>query len=136
MYAIDSLMDFIEDNTAKITKYLEPAVFGGATLEVEAGKQWCQDVWCPLLSVLENRLKGHGKNYIAGTAKPTIADFKCFYPYLVVALNADSPCPSEVVSEIKDKCTSDFPCVKQWLTRMESEQLSRYIKEVRKPTKI
>ena len=45
----------------------------------EAGvPDWMTNFWGKVIPVLSKRLQGHGKKFIAGTDRPTIADFKAF----------------------------------------------------------
>ena len=77
-WAIDSLVDFCEDHTNKFAGYLFPATKNQPISE-NAG-DWLSDYWEKVLNVIEKRLAEHGKPFIAGTDKPTIADFKAFSP--------------------------------------------------------
>lgn len=73
-YNIDSICDFIEDVVDIFFKYPLPAVaFHRAPGDADA---WFADFWEKLVPVLDKRLAGHGKPFIAGTDRPTIADFK------------------------------------------------------------
>ena len=74
---IDSLVDFIEDRVNTFAGYTFPVASGGQPDPAKAGP-WVNKLWSPMIDVLENRLVGHGKPYLAGTDRPTIADFKAF----------------------------------------------------------
>ena len=74
---IDSLVDFCEDMMGAIPAYTAPLLSGGVPNEAIAD-QWVNKSWRKMVTVLEGRLAGHGKPFLAGTDRPTIADFKAF----------------------------------------------------------
>lgn len=76
-YKIDSIVDFAEDLFGKCNGWLLPAVLGGE-IDMSKEDEWFDNYWKKLLPVLEARLSEHSKKFIAGTDRPTIADFKCF----------------------------------------------------------
>ena len=76
-YAIDSMIDFVEDHQVKFTKYIIPVTQGKIITE-EGSQEWFESYWDKVISVIDTRLAGHGETFIAGTKKPTVADFKAF----------------------------------------------------------
>ena len=74
-YNIDSLMDFAEDLQPSIGQYLFPVQFG----RPHGDRQRFLDGWFRKhMKVCGDRLASHGKPFLAGTDRPTIADFKMF----------------------------------------------------------
>ena len=61
----------------KYASYIRPSWIGGACDE-SAGDAWIAAFWSKIIAIMEKRLAAHGMNFIAGTERPTIADFKCF----------------------------------------------------------
>ena len=76
-YAIDSLCDFMDDLVPKFSAYLFPLTKGEPLGDPEA---WLTEFWDKMISVVERRMNKHGKKFVAGTDRPTIADFKLFAP--------------------------------------------------------
>mmetsp|Transcript_22167 Transcript_22167/g.29643 ORF Transcript_22167/g.29643 Transcript_22167/m.29643 type:complete len:114 (+) Transcript_22167:670-1011(+) len=76
-YLIDSLCDYMEDLLVSFGGYLFPLVKGEPLGDPEA---WLSDFWDRHIAVVERRLVKHGMKYLAGTERPTIADFKTFAP--------------------------------------------------------
>ena len=77
-WAIDSLMDFNEDIYPKFISYIQNLMENGEILEDKLGKKWVKHFWMPQINFIEKRLRSHMKHFVAGTSKPTCADFKCF----------------------------------------------------------
>ena len=75
-WAIDSIVDFVEDLQPKFAGWLFPAVQGGQLEAGEGADQWIADYWDKVIPVIDARLAAHGKPFIGGTDRPTIADFK------------------------------------------------------------
>ena len=85
MWAIDSLIDFMEDNYDDMLDWGATIIFGGfASLEHDAKFLAYYDKMVPFLS---KRLEGHGKKYIAGTDTMTIADLKVYQGFTSVFEN-------------------------------------------------
>ena len=54
-------------------------MFSGATaLNPTDFDPWFANFWDRVIPVLEARLAEHGMKFLAGTERPTIADFKAF----------------------------------------------------------
>ena len=56
--------------------------------------------------LLENRLKMHGKPFLAGTASPTLADFSVGCIYYNIAYNTNEGGFGELGTRIKDEVVS------------------------------
>ena len=85
-WKIDSLVDFMEDyQGAHATLYLP--MFSGAPLDPANAEPWFANFWDKVIPVLEARLAEHGRKFLAGTERPTIADFKAFQ---TIIMNLDS----------------------------------------------
>ena len=85
MWAIDSLIDFMEDNYGGMLGRAAAVVFGGQpTPEMDAKFLAYYDKMVPFLT---KRLEGHGKKYIAGTATMTIADLKVYQGFTAIFEN-------------------------------------------------
>ena len=77
-WKIDSLVDFMEDKQGPHAALYLP-LFGGATaIDPAHVDPWFANFWDKVIPVLEARLSEHGKKFLAGTDRPTIADFKAF----------------------------------------------------------
>lgn len=76
-WAIDSLVDYMEDMQGPHTSIYAP-MLGGAQFDESMAPAWFEKFWDKIIPVLEARLSGHGKKFLAGTERPTIADFKAF----------------------------------------------------------
>ena len=80
-----------------------------------------------MIDVLENRMVNHGKPFLAGTDRPTIADFKAFQ-FVTNGLigngcATDAATKQRVMSKIDDS-----PCYKRWVEAMTGE-LSGYLRD-------
>ena len=84
------------------------------------------DYWDKIIPVVEARLAGHGKKFIAGTDRPTIADFKCFQN-VIHALPSNSACvvPANVQAQLEAKFTASAH-FGRWVEAMKVE-LASYI---------
>jgi glutathione S-transferase len=76
-WCIDSIVDFCEDKQGAHTALYAP-MLGNNPIDEGMADKWFADFWDKVIPVLETRLSGHGKKFIAGTDRPTIADFKAF----------------------------------------------------------
>ena len=117
-YQIDSMMDFVEDVIDIFFKYPLPKVaFHGELGDEDA---WFANFWDRFIPVIENRLAKHGQKFLAGTKKPTIADFKAAYFWSTVF--ADTPnnfYPEAVRTRIMNKVTSEAPNFLRWCESMK-----------------
>ena len=123
-YAIDSMLDYAEDRMNDFNSYLFPGVLGNPLTD-EEGKKWAEETyWRKCIAQVGKRLQSHGKPFVAGTDRPTVADFKLFAcPSVSLEMNSATIIPASVQAmchaEI-DKC----PEYKQWLERMKTELAS------------
>ena len=99
-WKIDSLVDFMEDHQAPHAKLYLP-FFGGATsIDPALVDPWFDNFWNKVIPVLDARLAEHGKKFLAGTDRPTIADFKAFQ---TVIMNLDSNTACVLTPEIRSR---------------------------------
>lgn len=65
-------------------------------------------------------MSAHGKQFIAGTDRPTCADFKVSWVIFDVIFNPASP----VIPAVKERANAklaQFACVQRWATCMQQE---------------
>jgi len=65
-WAIDSLIDYVEDLHTKFAEYILPVMEGDGLTDKD-GQIWLDEYWNRLIPVLENRLAEHGQSFVAGT---------------------------------------------------------------------
>ena len=125
-WAIDSLVDFIEDNRGAHDNFFLPVLGGGAPVESE-GDAFVNGYFGKVLPVIEKRLNAHGKTFLAGTDRPTIADFKAFQMHMST-IDPQSPAfvvPQSVLAKV-NACIDRHPSYKRWMGAMKNE-LSDYL---------
>lgn len=76
-WRIDSLVDYLEDKMKDHFIIYGPMLGGNPLAEDKAG-DWFAKFWDMVIPVCEARLVEHGKKFLGGTDRPTIADFKAF----------------------------------------------------------
>ena len=119
-YNIDSLCDFMEDIITKFAPFLFPAMNGKEVGTGSVDKETHMTVfWDKSIGVIQARLAAHGKPFVAGTDRPTIADFKLFGQPSVAftATNAACVMPQDLQDEIQAKIDA-APEYKAWFNRM------------------
>jgi hypothetical protein len=124
-WAIDSIVDFCEDLQPKFASWLLPVTQGGA-VDPAGAKKWLSDYWGKLIPIVEGRLAGHGKKFIAGTDRPTIADFKTFQ--ILIGVHDSNPAsimPASVKAKFNAKVQAS-PAFSRWIDTMVAE-LSSYL---------
>ena len=127
-WAIDSIVDFVEDLQPKYVGYVFAGLEGGCSDDASA---WFADYWDKVIPVIEKRLAGHGKPFIGGTSRPTIADFKAFQTCISAVGEHNPACivPQGVQDQLKAKWAAS-PHYNRWVSAMRSE-LSSYLANVR-----
>ena len=134
-YNIDSLLDFQEDILETFGLFYLPLVLGRG--EPGSGKvdrqKHLTGFWDKQIGVVEGRLKGHGKPFVAGTDRPTCADFKLFaQPSIGLAdTNPNTKLPLDVQDEVMIKINA-APNYAAWRLRMKSE-LESYLASQTRP---
>ena len=118
-WRIDSLIDFVEDLHGKFAEYVLPVMEGNG-LSDEGGQAWLSDYWDKLIPVLERRLTEHGQSFLAGTQRPTIADFKAFQTLSCSVYNRVSPVPPRVLDQLVDRIETS-PNFATWANQMQTE---------------
>ena len=117
-YSIDSICDFIEDVVDIYFEYPLPKVaFHKPLGDADA---WIAKFWDKLLPVLDGRLAAHGKKFIAGTDRPTMADFKAsiFWGITFQDVKGEENLYSdEVLGKIRAKAEA-FPHYLRWSEAM------------------
>ena len=116
------MLDFGEDAINWFNSYLFPLVLGQPKTDEDARK-WVEEVyWKKVAATLEKRLAMFGKPFVAGTDKPTIADFKLFSCPATVLKDMNSA--SIIADDVLAQCQvviDAHPLFKQWLERMKTE---------------
>lgn len=113
-WAIDSMVDFIEGEFGNCGKWLGPAT-QGQPLDPAGEDGWFTGYWDKIMPVVEKRLAGHGKKYIGGTDRPSIADFKLFGTLsMVSSLNPATCVPASATARLDQKIES-MPQFKRWV---------------------
>ena len=116
---IDSIVDFVEDNRSGHDNFFNPVLGGGAPQESEGDNLvngWCMKVF----PVIERRLAAHGKTFIAGTDRPTIADFKAFQLHMST-IDPQSPAnvvPPSVQAKV-EAAIAKHPTYSRWVMAMK-----------------
>ena len=102
-------------------KPFAPMLGGGAFDEACVDSDWMPNFWGKVIPVLSKRLQGHGKKFLAGTDRPTIADFKAFQT-VVVSLDANTarPYSAETVTKVKSAIAADQSFAR-WVAAMDQE---------------
>ena len=86
------------------------------------------------LVVLEARMAGHGKSFLAGTDRPTIADFKAFQ-FITNFLNGNGCAVPEHAKTRLRALIADHPLYARWVETMSGE-LSTYLANGRKASPV
>ena len=128
-------MDFQEDILNKFGGYVFPKVMGKG--EVGTGSvnrdQFFELFWDKQIRVVEGRLAGHGKPFVAGTDRPTCADFKLFAQPSVGLSDTNAGCivPQDVQDDIMAKINANSNYA-AWRLRMK-EELSAFLAKESRP---
>ena len=114
-WACDSIVDYLEDKTTQYVSYYDKMA------DPAAKDAWMSGYWDVVLPVLEARL-AHGKQFIAGTARPTICDFKAFSTHIAWDSKHNSGCAVDaaVQQELLSKIAG-YPKLAAWRARMSQE---------------
>ena len=116
----------MEDLFTKFSQYAYPAVVH----QQQLGDQhaWLTEFWEKKITIIQNRLADHGRPFIAGTDRPTIADFKAFvYASTVFDRHPNNLYPAELRSEVQ-AMMNKAPEYANWFNTM-SQELARYLAE-------
>ena len=93
---------------------------------------WFAKFWNKTIPIYEKRLTGHGRKFLGGTDRPTMADFKAFG---TIIMNLDSNQGNVLPQHIRDRLKQTMqasPGYWRWVQCMEQE-CANYI-ENRVPT--
>ena len=80
-----------------------------------------------MIDVFEARMVKHGKPFLAGTDRPTIADFKAFQFVTNGLIGNGCITPADTKQRVMNKI-DDSPCYKRWVEVMSGE-LSAYLRD-------
>lgn len=133
-YNIDSLVDFQEDIIGKFVGFFQPVLGGGEPGSGGVDKEaFMTGFWDKQIGIVQNRMAAHGKPFVAGTAAPTIADFKLFAQPSVAFARTNPSCivSQELQDEIQAKIDA-APQYKAWFDRM-AQELSAYLAAEQRP---
>ena len=85
------------------------------------------DTWDKIIPIIAARLDGNGgKPFIAGTDRPTIADFKAIQCYIAAdSSNAACAVPAEAQTKMQEMIAAS-PQFARWIEAMKGE-LSAYL---------
>jgi len=122
IHNIDSIVDFAEGLMKPWSTYTAPLLGGGALADDEKADEFINKYVKELVRVVGARLDGHGKKFIAGTDRPTIADFKAFTNLSTAMsdMNPASAFPESVQTKIKSTCMA-HDGFKRWVMGMKQE---------------
>ena len=125
-YKIDSIVEYMEDFVPLCNKFLLPAVMGKGAVDESKADEWLSTTWDKFIPVIEARLREHGKPFIAGTDRPTIADFKAFVgSFGGTDINSASVMPESIKAKIAARIAASASYSRWWNT-MKAE-LASYI---------
>ena len=130
-WAIDSLVDFAEDMQGPHV-YMYGPLLGGQPLDESRTNDWFTKFWNKTIPTYEKRLSDHRKKFLAGTDRPTMADFKAFGT-IIMNLDSNQGCvlPQNIRDRLKQTMQAS-PCYWRWVQTMEQE-CANYI-QTRQPT--
>ena len=124
IWAIDSILDFNQECNDKAKA---PGLTGG--LDTEEKKQAWLDGYKARGDVLEARLAGHGKKFIAGTVYITLADFSVAgCGYYADLYNEQSMWPQDVKERLQ-KIIDGQPNLKRYLEVTLKTELAGYLQK-------
>ena len=125
IWAIDSLVDFAEDNQGKFGTWVLPTT-QGAQIDMSKEAEWLAGGYGKVIPIYEKRLAAHGKRFLAGTDRPTIADFKAFQHNIGFSdVNPATPIPRETLDKINNMIAAS-PAYARWVDAMKQE-LANYL---------
>ena len=119
MMAIDQLVDWGPDIHITMGGIAGSAAFGGPVFTPEENLAKCAPLFDQWFRIVEARLKGHGKKYVAGTDHMTIADLMLAQvPFTLIEndMHFDPGCQAYA----RDLMAKN-PCTKKWCEMMMME---------------
>ena len=119
IHAIDAILDFNQENHSDILGY------AFAPERTPEGNQKWLDGWQKKGDILEARLVGHGKQFVAGTDKPTLADFSVAGSYWGQYYNEQSVWKGELHDGLA-KIIETHPNLKRYLETTMKKELANY----------
>ena len=89
----------MEELYPSFSSYIMPVLSGGTATQA-GGAIWFAEYWDRIIPVIEARLAEHGEKFIAGTSRPTIADFKVFHSQIATLYNPVTPVPPPILNTL------------------------------------
>ena len=94
----------------------------------EAGvPDWMTNFWGKVIPVISKRLQGHGKKFIAGTDRPTIADFKAFQTVWPNLETNPASCLSPATKQLVKSAMMADATYYRWVQSM-CQEMHEYLK--------
>ena len=122
IHAIDAILDFNQETNEPIWAY----VFN-PNKDEEGNKKW-EEAWAKKHKILEARLAGHGKSFIAGTDKPTLADFSVAGMYLTTVYSSSWMANGPLCDVVKQQLEG-CPNLKRYLENTLMTEFAKYLAE-------
>ena len=121
IHAIDALLDFSQETLDAASGYIFDT-----DKTPEKDENWV-GVWKKKGDLLENRLKMHGKPFVAGTDSPTLADFSVTCHYFAQIYNPNGMF-GPLAQRVKDEVIAKQPLMKRYLedTMMNCAEFKTY----------
>ena len=124
IWAIDSLLDYIQESNGKTKAF---GLQGGLS-DDKAMADWLEE-YKKRGDLLEARFAGHGKKYVAGTDKMTLADFAVAGGYYTDLYN-DSACwGKEAQAALQKQIDDNHPNLKRYLEVTLKTELAAYLQK-------
>ena len=123
-YKIDSIVEFMEPFIKKCTGFLFKKLNGMGEVDESKLDEYVGGTWGTFIPVIEARLLEHSKPFIAGTERPTIADFAAFQiAFGATDINPHSVMPESIKSAVMARIASSA-AYQAWFNRMKQELAS------------
>jgi hypothetical protein len=119
-WKIDSIIDYMEDKQGAHVAIYAP-LLGGAAFDESMAGEWFTKFWDVVIPVLDARLVEHGERFLAGTQRPTIADFKAFQTvFMNLESNRGCALSAQLLNRVKTRMQAS-PAYWRWVQNMEQE---------------
>ena len=123
-WAMDSILEAVEDNMEHYGKYLVPQVFKNGQADKAAVDELCL-FYSNLCKLVERRLTAHGKKYLVGE-KPSVADCKLISVFYNSVYNDNMPMGVDHREKAK-QTIAQFPNSQQYLEQTVPLLLGQYL---------
>ena len=110
-----------------LTGYIFGKVTGAGEIDESKCDEYMDNTWNKIIPVIEKRLNDNGgKPFIAGTDRPTIADFKCFQTlWSATDMNPACIMPAHTQGKVVARI-AESAAYSRWVDTMKQE-LASYI---------